>query len=367
MSVINDLSTDQRVHKHCMLLVSLGYDVLLIGRRKSDSVPLEDRNYQMHRMSLPFEKGPLFYVSYNLALFIHLLFRKADLLFSNDLDTLLPNFLTSRLKGKKLIYDSHEFFTEVPELVNRPMVQSVWKKLEDLILPRLKNTVTVNGSIADMYKKQHGADMLVVRNIPIESNVSYPERTRAELGLPENKKLVILQGSGINVDRGAEEAVEAMRYLEDTILLIIGSGDVIDDLKSRVNELKLADSVIFKDRMPYAEMMAHTKVADLGLTLDKDTNVNYRFSLPNKLFDYVHAGIPVLASNLVEVRKVIEQYDIGGIAVSHEPKVLALRISEMLNSDKTDSWRSNCRKARQHLSWENETVGLKNMISALDG
>ena len=139
MSVINDLSTDQRVHKHCMMLHNKGFDVLLIGRQLGTSVALDNRDYKMHRMQLPFEKGPLFYASYNISLFINLFLRKTDLLFSNDLDTLLPNFLVSRIRGNRLIYDSHEYFTEVPELVNRPSVQNVWKRLEKLILPKLKN------------------------------------------------------------------------------------------------------------------------------------------------------------------------------------------------------------------------------------
>lgn len=367
MSVINDLSTDQRVHKHCMLLSGLGYDVLLIGRSKSDSIPLEKREYQMHRMSLPFERGPLFYASYNIGLFVNLLLRKTDVLFSNDLDTLLPNFLVSRIRGTNLIYDSHEYFTEVPELVNRPGVQNIWKRLESWLLPKLKNALTVNDSIADLYKKDFGNEMLVVRNIPSAVTESIQVKSRNQLGLPSDKKVIILQGSGINVDRGAEEAVEAMRSVVNAILLIIGSGDVIGNLKSRVAELDLGEKIIFKDRMPYQDMMAHTKVADLGLTLDKDTNINYRFSLPNKLFDYVHAGIPVLASNLVEVRKVVEEYDIGEICDSHEPDKLASKINEMLNSDKLEAWKANSSKAQLALSWENETAALKEMISELNG
>ncbi|MFT5902937.1 MAG: glycosyltransferase involved in cell wall biosynthesis, partial [Bacteroidia bacterium] len=367
VSVINDLSTDQRVHKHCMLLSNLGYDVLLIGRQKSDSIPLDKRPYNTHRMQLPFEKGPLFYACYNLALFLNLLTRKSSLLFSNDLDTLLPNFLASRILGGKLIYDSHEFFTEVPELVSRPRVQSIWKKLEYWILPKLKNTLTVNGSIAGLYKQEYGADMLVVRNIPSAVNQSISKKSRTELGLPENKKLIILQGSGINVDRGAEESVEAMQYLENAVLLIIGSGDVIPDLKQRVIKLNLKDRVLFKDRMPYQEMMAHTNLADLGLTLDKDTNINYRFSLPNKVFDYIHAGIPVLASNLVEVKKVVEEFDFGEIAANHNPKDLARKIDEMLKSDKVEFWKANSVKASKELSWEKETELLKSMIEKIDG
>lgn len=350
-----------------MLLTSLGYSVLLIGREKSDSAVLDSRDYQMHRMRLPFERGPLFYASYTIALFFNLLFRQTDLLFSNDLDTLLPNRLVSGIKGKKLIYDSHEFFTEVPELVSRKGVQNVWKRLESWLLPSLKYTLTVNRSIANLYKDKYGVDMLVVRNIPSIASKAIAVKSKSELGIPQDKKVIILQGSGINVDRGAEESVEAMRYLENTVLLILGSGDVIQDLKNRVVEFGIQDKVIFKDRMPYELMMAHTKLSDLGLTLDKDTNINYRFSLPNKLFDYIHAGIPVLASNLIEVKSIIEEFNLGGITNSHDPKKLALKIQEMLDSNESSVWKANCEKASQSLTWENETIALTKMIKNIDG
>ncbi|MCB0754431.1 MAG: glycosyltransferase [Flavobacteriales bacterium] len=366
MSVINDLSTDQRVHKHCTLLTELGYDVMLIGRSTSSSMPLDQRNYRTHRMWLPFEKGPLFYASYNIALFFQLLFRKADLLFSNDLDTLLPYFLVSRLKGKKLIYDSHEFFTEVPELVSRPSVQRIWKRLEGWILPKLEHALTVNQSIAALYKKQYGIEMKVLRNIPKARQLQRAKSTKEDLHLPDGK-IIILQGSGINVDRGAEEAVLAMKEVKDATLLILGSGDVINQLKSMVAENNLTEKVIFKGRMPYEEMMAHTRLADLGLTLDKDTNINYRFSLPNKLFDYIHAGIPVLASDLVEVAAIVREHEIGDVVESVEPTILAAKINEMLQSPKVETWKQNCINARLVLNWEKESEMLRNLIAEIDG
>jgi len=365
VSVINDLSTDQRVHKHCLMLVQKRYDVLLIGRETSSSVPLEARTYSTHRMKLPFEKGPLFYATYNLGLFYHLLLRKADLCFSNDLDTLLPNFLVSKLRRTKLIYDSHEFFTEVPELTSRPTVQNVWKAIEKRLLPKVKYALTVNRSIADLYKKKYGIEMKVLRNIPRLVAVDN-QPTKEELGLPTDKKIIILQGSGINMHRGAEESVEAMRYINNAVLLILGSGDVISDLKQTVKEHALEDKVIFKGRMPYEQMMAHTHLSDLGLSLDKDTNVNYRFSLPNKLFDYIHAGIPVLGSDLVEVKRIIEDYGVGEIARSFEPEKLAAQMQEMLSSSKTTEWKQNALKARVELNWEKETEVLSNMIDELD-
>ena len=366
MSVINDLSTDQRVHKHCSMLVDLGYDVLLIGRVTSSSTLLEKRSYATLRMKLPFEKGPLFYATYNVSLFFRLLFEKTDLLFSNDLDTLLPNFLVSKMKRKPLVYDSHEFFTEVPELVHRPRVQGIWKRLERSILPKLKFSLTVNDSIADLYKNEYGISMKVLRNVPPFQDV-FPGTTRQDLGLPSDKKIIILQGSGINIDRGAEEAVEAMKFVEGAVLLILGSGDVIGQLKQMVSDLRLEEKVIFKDRMPYPQMMAHTRVSNLGLTLDKDTNINYRYSLPNKLFDYIHAGIPTLATNLKEVRDIIEHYDVGDLIGSVEPRVLADKMNEMLHSSKTEQWKENCLKARKELNWGTESEVLKEMIASIDG
>lgn len=340
--------------------------MLLIGRTTSTSKPLDSRNYSMHRMSLPFEKGPLFYASYNIGLFLNLLFRRADLLFSNDLDTLLPNFMVSKLKRTPLIYDSHEFFTEVPELVDRPKVQGIWKRIERMILPKLKWTLTVNASISGLYKDLYGVEMKVLRNVPMASSLSEAS-SRQELGLPTDKKIIILQGSGINMHRGAEEAVDAMQYMQGALLLILGSGDVVPFLKQRVQELKLQDKVMFKDRMPYTEMMAHTQVSDLGLSLDKDTNVNYRFSLPNKLFDYIQAGIPVLGSDLVEVKRIILDYGVGQVVTSFDPEQLAEQMQGILASEKMQEWKKNAQEASSQLTWENESKVLSAMIDQVNG
>ena len=134
-----------------------------------------------------------------------------------------------------------------------------------------------------------------------------------------------------------------------------------------VAENNLTEKVIFKGRMPYEEMMAHTRLADLGLTLDKDTNINYRFSLPNKLFDYIHAGIPVLASDLVEVAAIVREHEIGDVVESVEPTILAAKINEMLQSPKVETWKQNCINARLVLNWEKESEMLRNLIAEIDG
>lgn len=309
-------------------------------------------------MRLLFRKGPLFYAEYNIRLFLYLLFHRTDLLVSNDLDTLTANYLIHKIKVIPLVYDSHEYYTGTPELVNRPRVQGFWKALERYIFPRLNDIFTVNESIAELYHKEYNKPIHVLRNVPKQLE-NKPRSNAIDLGLDSEKHLIILQGAGINIQRGAEEAILAMQYVENALLIIVGSGDVINQLKEIVRENNLTGRVNFFPKKPYEELMTYTSAAEIGLTLDKDTNINYRFSLPNKLFDYIHAGTPVLASPLPEIKKIIDKYHIGITIESHDPEHIATKINYMLDNDLKTKLRDNLEKAANELNWENEEKILK--------
>lgn len=361
VSVTNDLATDNRVHRTCMALIEAGYDVLLIGRRLPGSLPV-DRPYRTHRMRLLFRRGALFYAEYNLRLFLFLVFHKAALLVANDLDTLLANHLAKG--GRKLIYDTHEFFTEVPELVARPRVRAVWLRIEHWILPKLRTIITVNRSIAEAYKARYvtlntpKGDIAVIRNIPMRRDLG-PLPSRAELGLPTDQRILVMQGAGINIERGAEEAVLAIRELPGCLLLLIGGGDAWPVLERLVAEHRLQDRVRLLGKMPYERMMAYTRNADLGLTLDKDTNLNYRFSLPNKLFDYLNAGIPVLATDLPEVARIVRQYDAGVVIATPTPSDIAAAVRGVFSdSARVAALRENATFAARELDGGKEMQEL---------
>ncbi|MBI3518687.1 MAG: glycosyltransferase [Bacteroidetes bacterium] len=365
VSVINDLVTDQRVARTCSVLFELNYKVLLVGRQQKTSKPLEKRDYDCMRMKLLFEQGPQFYLFFNIRLFFVLLFTKADVLLANDLDTLLPNYLVSKLKGIPLIYDSHELFCEVPELQANPGKKRIWEKLESWIVPKLKYNITVNQSIANYFTNRYKVPFIFVRNIP-----HYPKivslKSKSELTLPAGKKIVILQGAGINVQRGAEELVEAFQYLDDNyLLLIIGSGDVIHQLKQNVISFQLQNKVKFIDKIPASELRHYTANANLGVTIDKDSNLNYHFSLPNKVFDYMHAGIPIPATRLPEIEYLINNYHIGTFIENHEPKHIADQIVRFLNSKEYLEYKSNTFIAAIENNWKTEKQKLIDLFNEI--
>ncbi len=356
-TVTNDVYTDQRVNKMAMTLSEMGFHPTIIGVKRKHSQAFQPPYAGVRRIPLFFQKGFFFYAEYNLKLFFVLLFSRFGLLVANDLDTLLPAHLAARIRKKPLVYDTHEYFTGTPEVMDRPGVHRVWKALERWLLPRQKTIITVNDSIAGLYHQEYGKDLHVVRNLPPALKVSQP-LTRQDLNVPPETHILLLQGSGINVERGAEELVVAMRPefgLERVQLWIIGGGDVLPVLKEMAGEDGMQGRIRFFPKMPYEQLMAHTALADIGLSLDKDRSINYRFSLPNKLFDYIMAGVPVLASDLPEVKMVVLKYGVGQVLPNHAPATIAGTISEML-ADKAQmkKWKSNCLQAGKTLCWEEE-------------
>jgi glycosyltransferase involved in cell wall biosynthesis len=335
----------------------MGFEPVLIGRLLPESHDV-NRDYQTHRMKLLFRKGAMFYFEYNLRLFFYLLKSKFDVFVSNDLDTLPANFLASRIKRKPLVYDSHEYFTEVPELIGRPVIKAIWTWLEKLLVPRVDAAYTVCDSIAEVYRDLYKVDFKVVRNLPVCSQLEklgHQEKTEGQT------KVILYQGA-LNLGRGIEAAIRSMQYLDGAELWLAGDGDRTNQLKELVAELTLDHKVKFLGRLPLHQLHEVTRQADLGISLEEDLGLNYRFALPNKLFDYIQAGVPVLVSNLPEMRHIVEHYQIGAIAETHQRKELAeLMKSALFDQEKRQVWIKNLPKAAKELCWENEETVLKSV------
>jgi glycosyltransferase involved in cell wall biosynthesis len=255
------------------------------------------------------------------------------------------------------VYDSHELFTEVPELIERPRIRNIWLSIEKMILPKLKYMTTVNHSIALVFKEKYGILPTVVRNVPYA--YTFQKCTRKELGLPEDKFIIIIQGSGLNIGRGVEEVILALRKLENLVLLIVGSGDVIQKAKDLTRENKLEKQVIFIPRIPYQEMMKYTEVSDLGLSLDKPLGMNYMYSLPNKIFDYLQANIPILCTDLKEVSRIVKTYECGTVLEQLNEETLVSELKNLSgNYPLIKKYKENAQSGAKIENWENEKSKL---------
>lgn len=359
ISVINDLATDQRVHRVASLLASEGVEVICIGRRLPDSLEPEELPFRIDRFSLLFTSGPLFYASYNLRLWLKLSFaRKPDLIISNDLDTLLACHLVSRMRRIPLIYDSHELFTQMPELIHRKCVQTVWKWIERGLLPKIRYAVTVNYSIATIYRRLYGTPFRVVRNMPERKTCEVREKSRKA---KQEGQMIIYQGA-LNLGRGLELMIDAMQYLEKARFVIAGTGDIDLELKKRVEERALGKRVEFVGRVLPGDLTELTKQADLGISLEEDRGLNYRYALPNKLFDYIQCRVPVLCSSLPEMTRIVESYGVGVSTGERDPEKLAGIIRYMLKERSGGAWKEALDLAAEELCWEKESVVYRDLL-----
>jgi len=353
VTVSNDLVTDQRVYKVCHTLQESGYEILLIGRKNRSPHSLK-RSYKTKRMRMLFNKGFLFYAELNIRLFFVLLFTKKDILWSNDLDTLLPNYWVSKLQGKELIFDSHELFSEIPELEGRKFVKSFWLKIERTILPKLKKVITVSDSIKKHYEDLYGISVTLVRNLPIEKKVRPKKFSFSTKG----KKILLYQGS-VNVGRGLELMIETMKFLEEHLLVIIGTGDIIEELEQKVLKEGLENKVKFTGRILPKDLKYLTPNATIGLSLEEDLGLNYRYALPNKIFDYIQAEVPVIVSDLPDMKQLVLVSEVGEILTDRTPESLSKLIEEVIQKDYSVA----LQKAKNTLNWSHEKVHLEKLLS----
>ena len=355
VAVTNDISTDQRVHKISSYLVEKGFDVLVYGRVLQTTFSVK-RNYTIKRKKHFFNHNFLFYAEYNFRLFFKLLFYKCDYILANDLDTLPACFVASKLKKTELIYDSHELFSEGPELQGRNFVKGFWRFLERIFLPRIKKAFTVSQSIADYYNRKYNANFGVVKNVPILKR----EITKVEAKFPTDNKTVLYQGV-LNPGRGIKPMIKALHFLKDIDLVIIGYGKVETELREFVKAELLENRVHFLGRIPHEELPNYTKLATIGMVLEEPLGLSFEYSLPNKLFDYIHAGLPIISGHLPEIKKVIEAYKVGVVVEDYDPKTIAKKIQELIDNEALYyQIKLNQQKVKKGFCWENEQQLLDN-------
>ncbi len=348
-TVTNDLTYDQRMQRICSTLADTGYDVTLTGFFKKRSVKTEARNFKQIRLRLFFKKGKLFYIEYNFRLFWWLLFRPADIFCGIDLDTLLPVFLVSRIRGKICVHDAHEYFTELPEIVDRPGIQKMWTMLAKFLLPKIKYNYTVGGAIADKLSGIYRQPYQVIRNVPFLISENDEAQTQ--------QNYILYQGA-LNKGRGLENLMHAMGHIHAD-LYIAGEGDLSQQLRDYAASLPHASKIRFLGYVRPYELIGYTRRAIAGINLVENMGQSYYYSLSNKFFDYIHAGKPQVSMNFPEYRKLNDQYNVAVLIDDVKAETIAYAVNHLINDQELyETLQQNTRTAKQELNWQNESVKL---------
>lgn len=349
-TVTNDLSYDARMHRISGTLAANGYAVTLVGRALPHSIPLEDKPFRQKRLYCFFRKGFPFYAEYNFRLFIFLLFARYDAVCSIDLDTLPAGCLATIIRGKKRVFDAHEYFTEVPEVVGRHFVKKFWETIARICIPFYRHAYTVGPALAKIFEEKYGLTFGVVRNVP----------TRIEtLSLKNETPKILFYMGALNEGRGIETMLKAMQSIGNVQLWLAGEGDLSEKLRLLAAELHLGEKVKFLGYVKPDDLKNLAGRAWLCLNLLENRGLSYYYSLANKFFLSVQVGVPVLTMNFPEYRALNEQHEVAVLLDKLTPEAVADAVKKLLE-DKNLYTRlqKNCFTARAEWNWEKEQETL---------
>ena len=326
---INHPALDQRLHKMSLTLHKNGYEVLQIGRKTSEKLPLPKVPYKVEQIPVIFKTGKLAYAEFMTKLFFKLLFKKFDILCANDLDTLPPSFFATKIKRKPLVYDTHEFFTGSSSLVNRNFTRKIWEKIEDFFFPKLKTIITVNESVAQKYKIKYRKDLHIIYNYPSQS--ARVNNSVKEIKPDEEIKLIyqgrILHGRGISL------MIEALKELPENVkLYIYGSGEYLPEIEAKIKKLNLQDRALLKGAVPYDKLPHITAQTHIGFSIESAKVPNMKISTPNKLFDYLMQGLPVIVSKLPNHSKIVNENQVGIVLQNRTAQDIANAVKFFINN-----------------------------------
>lgn len=356
ISVTNDIAYDQRMQKTATTLVSAGFEVMIIGRMKKTSSDFMPDLFSIHRFNLLFSKGKFFYLEYNLRLFFYLLFHRFDILCAVDLDSILPNVLVGKLKGKPIIYDAHEYFTEVPELVDRKLEKSIWKWVERFSIPQCTKIYTVSNGIADLFKKEYDKPCEVIYNFPKITQLR-PQKTNSN----STTKILIYQGD-LNEGRGLDIAIKSLNLLPNLNLWIVGDGYDRANLVALSKFENVVERVKFHGYISPIDLPNLTAQADFGLNLLENKGLNHYYSLANKHFDYIQAGIPPISMNFPEYKYFNDQYPCAILIDELTVEAFVYQLTKVLEDENTYlDLRKNCDIAAPNLNWEAQEIKLSSI------
>lgn len=301
-----------------------------------------------------------YYLNFLLILFRELLKTKSSIYIAEDIYTLPLVTFIAKLRGAKLYYNSREFYAFLGGLRNRKKLQSAIRAIEKFFIKKTdKVLVTGKGDAQFLQEYYSISNTVVIRNLPLERKPENKIDLREKLNIPENNLILLYQGV-ILEGRGFKPIFHALSEVDNFHLVTLGSGVFQSEYEKLAEELKISNRVHFLGTIDQTELINYTAAADIGLALIENISKSYYYALPNKLFEYIMAEVPVLCSNLPQMKKIVEEYKVGEVVDIEKEDELTSRLkSLMMNRDHLFEYKQNCKTASSELNWQKEYEKVK--------
>jgi len=372
MAVHSDYVHDRRVRNQATALVEAGFDVsVLCTSRSGDESADATSSYQLDGVKLivhrlRHQSGKRRFREMMRSYSKTMSEMKADVVHAHDLDTLIPCSKAAAWMDAKLVYDSHELYTESIHVAHRPVTKLIWRIIELTHISKSDAVITVCQGIAEELKERYRLDALphVVRNFSDKPDL--PADTQAPDTLLAFKryheKCMLYQGY-IQRGRGLDIALEALVGIPDWGLVICGQGPYESHLREKAIELQIEDQILWMGQLDHDTLFSVTHSCDLGLCLIEPISLSYYYALPNKLIEYVQAGLPVVGSDLPEIRRIMNEYFIGWILKDDDDLQTLMNSYDSLKNDKMLA--AGMSFAADSLNWQHEKMALLSVYSSL--
>lgn len=356
---LGNINYDTRASNLYQSLHKLKFNVSVIS---FDWLKRENLNQNENFKIFPLKRGKFnffFYAKYFFIATRELLKFNPDFIFAEDLYSLPISIIFGKLKKNKVVYDSREIYSHIGGLSKKILLQNFLSSIEKIFISKVNVVVTTGELDAEYLKNKYEMkNIIVIRNLPLYKTPQNPINYNQLFNL-QSKKILIYQGVILH-GRGLKIIFEIMKYLNDYVLIILGDGDHLEFYKNLALKLKIEKQVFFLGRIPQENLINYTAGADLGLSLIENISLSYYYALPNKLFEYIMAGVPSIVSNLPQMKEIVEKYNVGKVVEIDKHHDIINVIKEICeNPDTKSSLKNNCLKAAYELNWEKEIKKLE--------
>lgn len=355
ISFLGNLYYDTRTTNMFRSLSNSGHDVDFYGFDWLSDASEKKKHSQIHITYLRKSNALFFYLTFAIRLLLKLLFKKSDMYIAADFFSLPVTFFIAKLKRAKVFYDARDLYTQLPGSEKKRFEPIIIKWIEGFCARRVDHIFVTGKMDGDILKQLYNiTNISLLRNVPLPKNNCNSVDLYERYSIPKNKKILLYQGKIVK-ERGIEEYLEVIRQSEQFVLLLLGDGEDMDYYRTNTKKMGIEQKIFFGGKIPQETLHLYTAGCFAGLSIIKNDSMNSYLALPNKLFEYIMVGLPVIVSDLPQMKNIIETYHVGAV-IKQEDVAEVISTLEMWRNEpeKYEKLKVNCLEASKTLNWDTE-------------